>query len=337
VKLDFARFASERLHVANEGGARNYAAGNLVFNCPLCGDRKERGYLRTMYGVVGCFNPGCDAEPRLQGGAVELFRRIEGLATRAAAFLLFKERYGLDSALPTPPVKPFDGQDFVRIPVGCRPFELGGSVMQQNFEAFAMRQWGLSVLDLRSWGCQWAMTGELAWRILIPIFLRTQPVAWQARSIGDVEPKYITSRYGKPDDPDAQCGRPASALLFNIDAVAKGGEVLLLEGAANVMVWHRRDKGRTPTAVAILGVALTDEKLAMLTRLEPERVVVALDPGAEQRGRQHAERVCNWGMDAAIGRAVGAKDFGAGARLEVDDLPPSPAEKLAEKIMRGEL
>jgi hypothetical protein len=334
--IDYDRFARERLGVLNGDGGRGYDQGIRIFHCPVCGERKGRGWMGITAGVVGCYNAGCDADPTLRGGAAELLRRMDDLPDASTARRALRARYGTDALVVIPP-KPFDGADFVRYPEGVRPFEVDGGVMQDAFEAFASGQWDLGPTTLREWGFRWALTGELAWRIIIPVLMDGRAVGWQARSVRGADPKYVTSRRGKPEDPRAQCGRPAAAMLFNVDAVLPGSEVLMVEGAASAVAWHRRDRGRTPTAVALLGVALTAEKAALVASKEPERVVVALDPepDAQRRARDHVDALRAWGLDATLGRWVGAKGIAEGASLDV--LAPSPtrvAENFAEKIMR---
>lgn len=337
--IDYDRFAHERLRVVNDGGSRGYDQGIRVYICPLCHDRKGRGWIGVTNGVVGCYNAGCIADPRLHGGAAELLRMLDGLADASEARRALRARYGTEVLIVAAP-KPFDGSDFVRIPEGCRPFTPGGGWMQRQFELFATAQWNLGIRHLCDWEMQWSMTGELGQRILIPIAMAGRVVGWQARTIVDgVEPKYVTSRHGKQDDPKAQCGRPAAAMLFNIDAVGHGDEILVVEGGADAIGWHRDDRSRSPVATAILGVNLTSEKAALIASKDPERVVVALDeePEAQARGQQHAKTLNAWGLNVAIGHWVGGKDAGSGATLEITDALSSHdrSASLADEILGG--
>ena len=280
-------------------------------------------------------NTGCDAEPRLEGGAVELFRILESLPDRPTAFVKYRDLYGSEVDVPAAPPKPFDGRDFVRWPAGSRMFFEGVNQFRTTFTDFAAAQWGLTETDLAAWGCRWAISGPAAWRIVIPVTMGGRPVGWQARSVMNAVPKYLTSRYGKESDPEAQCGRPASAMLFNADALPEGGEALVLEGAANAMAWHRRDRARTPVAVALLGVALTQEKAALLGARRLERIVVALDdePAARRRGRRHAEGLRAWvSAEVVAGRWVGGKDLGSGARLEIEESEPDILDRVRSRL-----
>jgi hypothetical protein len=210
---------------------------------------------------------------------------------------------------------------------------------------FVYRQWGLLVPDAERWGLRQCILGRYAWRVVIPIVMFGQTVAFQARSYRGAEPKYLTSKHGRRGEPGAECGRPAEALLYGYDAIEEGGEVVLVEGPGDVMrLAGGGDRGRgevvsrqgeTPAIardsgggencgrvvravpVALLGAALTEEKAALLAAKRPGRVTVALDADQDPaRSWAVAERLSAWGLEAGVGAWVGGKDAGAGARLE---------------------
>lgn len=324
VTIDLERFLRGLVEVRNDAGGRGYDRGVRVFDCPLCGDRKGRGWAHLGSWTYGCFNEGCPASPRLEGGAVEFARRVFGLPTRAEVWRRLEREFGGAAPVEYAPA-PRRGPDFCNLPPGMRPFEpSGGSPMQEVFEAFVERQWGLDGRDAREWGLGWCLTGPYAWRVVVPVVMGGQVVGFQARSVrGNAEPKYLTSR--SSDDPGrpAECGRPAAAMLFNVDALPPDGEALVVEGAGDAMRWHRGARGRTPTALALLGTAMTPEKLALIAGRRPERAVVALDaePAARRRALSHVEDLRAWGVPAALGRWSGGKDSGSGASLteEVSD------------------
>lgn len=277
--------------------------------------------MTVNYWTAGCFRAGCPAEPRLTGGAVEWARRALGVATRGEAWGILAREFGGSVPVAFAP-QPVRGPDFCRFPKEMRRFDpTGESLMRAGFEAFAQRQWGVTLRDARDWGLGWCLTGDYASRVVVPIIMGGEPVGFQARTIRtETEPKYLTSGYLDTARRSAECARPASAMLFNVDAVPEEGEALIVEGCGDVMGWHRGgNRNRTPTAVAILGVALTPEKLALLASRRLERVLVGLDdePLAQQRARGHVEDLRAWGIPAGLVRWVGAKDAGAGAALEV--------------------
>src|SRR3990172_5560289 len=116
-------------------------------------------------------------------------------------------------------------------------------------------------------------------------------------------------------------GVPRAAFYSMPGLWCPGGEGIVVEGAGDVMRWHRDDRARQPAAVALLGVALTPEKAAMIHAARLERVIVALDaePEAERRARRHVSDLRDaWHVNAVMGRWRGGKDSGSGATLEIE-------------------
>jgi hypothetical protein len=332
-QVDLERFLRSVVAVRNGDGGRGYEVGVRVFDCPLCGDHGARGWVGTTHWVAGCFNTGCDAEPRLAGGVVEWARRVLGFASRAEVWRHLEREFGGGQAFVPPPVRP-RGPDFCHYPVGMRRFEPDPSPMQVPFEAFVGRQWGLSPADARAWGLGWCLYGSYAYRVIVPVLMGGVPVGFQARTVGAGEPKYLTSSHAATERRPAECGRPAGAMLFNIDALPEEGTGLLVEGPGDVMGWHRGNRARTPTGVALLGVALTAEKLATISARRPELVMVALDdePAARRRALSHVEDLEAWGVPAVACRWRGAKDAGAGAELVVGVEHAGPGDAIRARL-----
>jgi hypothetical protein len=336
-RIDWERFLRSTVTVRNEGGSRAFETGLRTFDCPLCGDTKARGWLGVTRHAAGCFNPGCAAEPQLDGGAIEWARRVLKLGSRAETWRALSDEFGTDAA-PAPVAVDQRGDDWCRLPLGARPFSyLEPSLLQDAFARFVRSQWGLEVQGAVYWRLHWSVTGRHPWRVIIPVMAGGRAIAFQSRVIRNgVEPKYLTSQHGPAHDPQAECGRPASALLFNIDAVRTNQEALMVEGAGDVMGWraHHPQASEALPAFAILGLALTPAKLHMIKTARPRRVIVAPDQGTRERARalDHIDDLRAWGVDAALGEWVGAKDAGAGAHLTV----PDEAQDLAS-AMRARL
>jgi len=326
--VDLERFLRSRVTVRNDGGGRGYDTGLRTFDCPLCGDSRGRGWLGVSGWGAGCFNTGCVAEPRLDGGAAEWARRVLGLPLRSDAVRHLVSEFGGGAPVVwAPPPRP--GPDFCRFPLDMRPFAADGSSLQSIFEQFMLRQWGVTAEDARRWGLGWCLRGPHAWRVVVPVVVGGAPVGFQARAVRGAEPKYVTSRHG-PHESDAECARPASSMLFNIDAVRPGEDAVMVEGAGDVMAW----RSRAPTAFALLGVALTPAKLDMVRARAPSRVVVALDdePAARERGLDHVDALAAWDVPATLGRWVGGKDAGEGAILEEDPGGGSVLARVARRL-----
>jgi DNA primase len=146
-----------------------------------------------------------------------------------------------------------------------------------------------------------------------------KPVAFQARTMDPkpTKPKYLTSRHGPKEDPKSECFRPASAILYNYDRIPEGGEIVLVEGAGDVMGWHRGNLARTPVAAAMLGVSLTPEKLGLLIERRPSQITLAADaePEAQKQAAALLADMLDNDLPARLGSWEGGKDAGSGAAL----------------------
>lgn len=331
--VDLDRFVRSVARVRNEGGGRGYDSGIRTFDCPLCGDRAGRGWVGVQGWGVGCFNAGCDAEPNLPGGAVEWARRVLKLGTRAEAWRHLERSFGGAAVAPLAPTP--RGDDFCRLPDGFHTFA-EDTILREPFLFFARRQWGVGLEDALRWRLGWTLRGRHAFRVVIPIDMGGRPVGFQTRTIKDgVKPKYLTSsNVAGRHAPEAECGRPAAAMLFNADAIRRGREAVLVEGAGDVMGWHATHA--SPPAVGLLGVALTAEKIAVVRAAGPSRVVVALDaqPDAQRRAAAHVEDLRAHDLDAVLGAWVGGKDAGSGAELVVSASAGTLSDRLRAAFRR---
>jgi hypothetical protein len=334
--VDLDRFLRSVVRVRNEGGGRGYDSGIRTFDCPLCGDRSGRGWVGVQGWGVGCFNAGCDAEPNLSGGVVEWARRVLKIDTRAKAWRHLEKNFGGATVAPLPPTP--RGDDFCHLPEGARPFEVDGlRVVQDVFATFIKRQWGLSLSDARRWDLRWCLSlGRHAFRVVIPVVMGGTLVGFQSRTIKDgVKPKYLTSsNVAGRHTLEPECGRPAAAMLFNVDAIKSNREMILVEGPGDAMGWHATHA--SPPAVALLGVALTAEKIAIIRAGRPSRVVVALDaePEAQARAAAHVDDLHAHDVDACLGAWVGGKDAGSGAELVLNDRVGSLASQVRTRLGR---
>ena len=355
VRYDLDAWVRARVGITNVDGGRGYENGVRTVACPLHGDSGAHGWLNIERGWAGCFSPECDASAGLP--AVEYVRRVEGLRTRASAVaFLLAEFPGVGPPPPPKPVARYDdwcetvGMPLIAVP----PISRGASRLEPIL--FCGAQWGLNVGVVDQMGLRYCIFGRYVWRIIIPIVMGGQGVAFQARSYRGGEPKYLTSKWGKRGDLGAECGRPAEALLFNLDAVQERSDVVIVEGAGDAMRWDSKGeicggaaqsgqasdgKGRAAdknatVAVALLGTALTGEKAALLAAKKPRRVIVALDAEPETAGAQRdaVETLWAMGLDAVEGRWVGAKDAGAGARLELVACAPGLVGAVARRLGR---
>jgi hypothetical protein len=342
-RFDVEAWVRSRFVVRNADGGGGYDRGFLKVDCPFCDDSAGHGWVNVLMGWMKCWRPGCPASEGLE--IVEAVRRVEGFTTQTEARLFLRREFPATGLDPLPPKPPAAYDDWCRLPKEFRPIpksgspywtRTGGSMLLDEAVAFARKQWGVGPATLARHGAGYCWSGRHAWRLILPVVMGGAVVAFQGRSYRGGEPKYRTSKWGSWDDRDAECGRPAEALLFNLDQVTEGCDVTLVEGPGDAMRQTadaaRGDSGEKPredvggrpalvgrdsVAVALLGTALTDEKAALLAAKAPGRVIVAMDaePEAEARGRRHVEVLRAWGVEADLGRWVGGKDAGEGAAL----------------------
>jgi hypothetical protein len=328
--VDLDRFLRSVARVRNEGGGHGYEQGLRTFDCPICGERQGRGWIGVLGWGAGCWNAGCEAQPNLPGGAIEWARRALGFVSRAGTWKHLEQRFGGAVVAPLAPTP--RGDDFCNFPEGSRTFSDGDALLsiRATFLSFIREQWGVGLDDAVRWGLRWCLSGRHAFRVIIPIVMGGVLVGFQTRTIRDgVKPKYLTSSnvVGR-HTPEAECGRPAAAMLFNSDAFRQGRDALLVEGPGDVMGWHATNA--SPPAVALLGVAMTAEKIAVIRAARPSRVIVALDaePAAQARALAHVDDLVAHDVPAVLGTWEGGKDAGSGATLVVRSGGTSLAERM---------
>lgn len=333
-RVDWGRYVQDRWGVRNEAGGRGYELGvRILAACPLCGDRTGRAWANISKHRVACFRATCELHEGMW--LPELARRVEGLRSARQAITYLARDFPAIGVLRAP-APPTSYGDWCRLPAAYRPFVLGKGQhrAQDAFAAFARRQWGLTVPTLMAVQAGFCLAGLYAMRLILPVNMGGHPVGFQARTIrSDDGAKYLTSKWGTADDPAAECGRPAGAMLYNIDSVFSGDEVILVEGIGDalrlmqgpaLMPTEEERAGRIPTPVAVLGTVLTEEKAALLVAKHPQAVVVAFDADSAEASRQAARQLQPWLPEAAVmvGCWMGAKDAGAGARLRADPAAP---------------
>lgn len=317
--IDFAGYVRARRTILNGDGGRGYERGVLVFDCPLCGDARGRGFINVQFRTAGCFNAGCVAEPRLGGGFVEWVRLVEGYASRAEALAFLHRAHPLlvETLLSTPRSPQPDAYDeWVRFPKAMHLVTVDSQGMQKRFTDFAKRKWDLNPVDLVRSGVGYCLVGRYRLRLIFPVVINRKVVGFQARSITNAEPKYLTSRRGAFSEPQAECGRAAESWLWGIDDLLPGGTAILVEGIPDAIRFSRDGAG-LGTPIAMIGMALTSEKLAMLLAKKPGKVILALDTeeGTKEMAIDCLRRLESWGLPAYLGLWRGGKDAGSGARL----------------------
>lgn len=305
-RVDLDAYLRSRVTLVNLHGGRGYDQGIRIFSCPLCSETRGRGWLNVVRWTAGCWNSGCQAAERLEGGAIEWVRRLEDFNTRGRTWAFLLADYP-GTGVPADALAPAR-QEYCHLPLS---YPLGAGVMAGEVLRFLHRQWGVTRATAESFGLRYALQRPFTHRVIIPIREQGTPVSFLARTFRNGTPKYLAAETGQ------DTGRLLGEVLFNLDACTPHLPTLLVEGAGDAMAWSQRHEARDLPAVALLGQALTPERLALLTLRQPPLLIVALDAEApaQVRALAHMEDLRAWGLRAVLGAWVGGKDAGAGARL----------------------
>jgi len=170
--------------------------------------------------------------------------------------------FSLDTALPRyrPPKTNFDKIELFS-------FELGGANKDRAKVAFyAIKRLGTKI-PLEK--CMWSP--DMPGRLFFPVFEGDKLVSWQARSIDDSKPKYLS--WGK-----------VSEYVYNASdeyAGHKWNYAVVNEGPVNAL--------SCPHGVALFGKSLSHTQFLILTHMY-DTIYIALDYGAEEKMEEIAER-----------------------------------------------
>jgi len=321
----------QRVGFLNADGSRGWGTGvRILARCPGCGDQRGKAWLNIYTQRISCFRGDCSLHRG--SSAVAVVCQLEGGISYGHAQELLAPYQEESPLVETRPVAPVY-TDWCRLPSALHLLRVSdhASVRAKEVAAFLMHQWRVSVATAQRFRLGFCTEGRWAWRVIISLVVEGQTVAFQGRSYRGAEPKYRTSRAGPATDPLAECGRPASAILYNVDCVQRGAEVILVEGAGDVL--HLAEQHRP--AVALLGQHVTSQKIALLRARRPRRVIVALDadPEAQARGRECVSTLRAWDLPAVRGTWEEGKDAGAGGRLVTE--AETPLTRLASGVSGG--
>jgi len=285
--------------------------GIMVFDCPFCGDSRGRGWVlpvtdRTSHGAAGCWNEGCVANPKMEGGFLAWAQKLEGYRMKGEAYTFLRLTF---PGRTRPPKREKIKHTEVEIPFPVDPI-----LDRRDAIKFVRDQWGVQAWKAAKAGLVVSTSNVSSmpdehkawlWRIIAPIFQDGKMVGFQGRTMYDhVLPKY-----------KVEAGIPTHSLLYGLDDVEKGDAVLLVEGIGDVLRWNQDHKGG-PKAVGLFGAELSSEKLALVYLKKPRSVTLALDADVPRRKviRLGAE-VKAWGIPTKLGFWENGKDAASGATL----------------------
>jgi len=124
--------------------------------------------------------------------------------------------------------------------------------------------------------------GNWKFRLMIPVIVEGEVVTMLGMDVVR-KCKEIPKYKNLPNDSSLI---PTKNCLYNIDSVKKGGHCIIVEGVTDV--W-RLGEG----SVALFGKQITTEQIKLLKQKALSRIVVMLDPDAEQQGREIADVLAN--------------------------------------------
>jgi hypothetical protein len=177
-----------------------------------------------------------------------------------------------------------------------------------------LRERGFNPEELsRDWGLLGTGgTSDVPHRIIIPVTLDGQVVAWQARALNDKHAaKYLSC-------PDEKARVPIKHCLYGVDKVP-GKRVVVTEGPTKV--WRLG-----PGAVATLGAGVTTAQMTMLCRFHEILILFDDDPAGRDGARKLAANTSVLGLQTTIVEVPGLTDAA--------DLSPQEARKLMKDLLK---
>lgn len=270
-----------------EGGFRAESWGELYhFDCPRCGDDRERGWVSHAFGQprpggrrpwfrgIGCWNEDCFADPAVRAGFFWELALPGGwtLAPPVLRGFTAAERRSVAA---------------VKLPDQSVSLAIPAALPARRF----LERRGFDWVDLADrYGLAYCLRAEEAWwratgRLIVPVVVGGRLVGWQARSLdSEAKVKYWTMP-----------GMRTSAAVYGIDALAASPIVVVCEGVADA--WSLG-----PGGVALFGKTMSQAQRDLIRAAAPPGAwaVVLLDPGAERESARAAAALA----EAFPGRTV---------------------------------
>ena len=124
--------------------------------------------------------------------------------------------------------------------------------------------------------------GNWKFRLMIPVIVEGKVVTMLGMDVVR-KCKEIPKYKNLPNDSSLI---PTKNCLYNIDSVKRGGSCIIVEGVTDV--WRLGED-----SVALFGKQITTEQIKLLKQKALSRIVVMLDPDAEQQGREITDVLAN--------------------------------------------
>ncbi len=241
-------------YIANSGLHRE-----AVSDCPGCG-RQKKLWVNLETGAWVCFY--CLRAGPSEAPLVPLYQLIHDCTrdeARRGLLDLRGPRQG-SRASTTPEIEQARPEWTGALPEEYEPVydEDGWNVPHYLLER------GISALTARDYELGYCAAGRYAGRVILPIIHNDKVMGFQGRAVD----AWRSPKYDQP------AGMPKSKLLFGHDRVRPNADLLVVEGAFDVLGCREADLD----AVAILGKTLSTDQADLLLSLKPKRIIITTDP-----------------------------------------------------------
>lgn len=270
--FDFTRFAREHQVPTVDSGNEHCRYGWLQAPCPFCGDAPGDFHLgfNLEGGAFHCWRCGSHSV----WDTVAKYLKTEN---KSVLYKTIKEQYetGRRSTIKRKTWKPSRVQSTERN--HDLPPPPGTGELSPIHRRYLKKRGFQPALIKRLWGVRGTtyLGGIWAWRIIIPLHVKGQVVAYQGRTVKDAQPKYRMTE-------DNKCLVNPKSILYGLDKV-EGDGVVVVEGATGV--WRLG-----PGAVGTLGIDWSLARANILRRFKRRYILFDPEPLAQKRATQLA----NW-------------------------------------------
>lgn len=287
--FDAVRFLSD-YNVESFTEGKNTQPGWISIRCPLCDDHSNHGAFNIDGGYYYCWRCRSSSVPWVIHNLLKVdYTKAVSIAsdydTAHAGHVELRERHH------------------------AKHVDIPGGPMEPRHRKYLLNR-GFSRSTIRKYDLRGTpRNGRLAHRIVIPVYYGGQLVAWQARTIVNGSPKYLSSRV-------EESVYDVKQILYNLDN-CPFRRAIITEGVTDV--WRLGDH-----ACATFGMGYSREQVLLMGERFDE-VHILFDTGIEEekRAEELAVELGGIGVHAEILSLDSTKDPGDMTPEQVRDLKQS--------------
>lgn len=338
--FDWQAFCDKN-HVPYVTQGPNTASGNISIKCPFCGEADHSEHMGLSLDV---HNPvwGCwrNKMHRSKDPAL-LVARIMGWSLEQAVNFIGTQRENPDDfaravenlsghSLQPPKERPKQ----LEMPSEFRKFNGQYPHAEQRFLEYLINKRGFSrgfALSgiIKNFGLRYAVAGDYAGRIIIPVFFGGKLTAWTARSVSDL----AVVRYKSLEDENSVVNIKDSLLRRKgIEFSPHEKTLVLVEGPFDAIKLDCYGSAFGIYPMALFGMIVSDAQMALLLKIgkKYKRIAVLLDSAVAVERDTLASQLREYLGDKVVSAKLpnGVKDPG--------DLNKHQVEKLAKNLSQGE-